>query len=58
MDSDELREVNCDDECQSVRWKAADEIERLRAGIARVHELVKAGRYQAADVELGALGDE
>ncbi len=29
MNSDELREVYCDDGCQEVRWKAADELDRL-----------------------------
>lgn len=33
MDSDELREVYCDDGCQDVRWKAADELDRLTAEV-------------------------
>lgn len=29
MNSDELRDQDCNDECSAVRWKAADEIDRL-----------------------------
>ena len=36
MDSDELREVNCDDCCQEVRWRAADYIDTLEAEIIRL----------------------
>lgn len=38
--------------------EALDEAKRLRAALERTHELIKQGRYHAADAELEALRDE
>lgn len=40
LTSDTLREVNCDDECQSVRWKSADELDLLTDEIKQARLLI------------------
>ena len=41
MNSDELREVDCDDECQTVRWKAADVLDANAEEIEQLNCLVR-----------------
>ena len=40
MKSDDLRDVNCDDQCQETRWKAADELDLLTEEIKQARWLI------------------
>ena len=51
MNSDELREVDCDDECQTVRWKAADYLDFLDANAEEIEQLNCLVRDKDAEIE-------
>lgn len=55
--SDQLRDADCDDLCNAVRWDAAAIIDRLQAEVRYQRQLARAARSIAAQMAQELIAD-